>query len=39
MPGNVPVPAPGAAHAIGMRMTRPNLWHAMQEFLTIPQPD
>lgn len=30
---------PGAAHAIGMSLTRANLWHVMEEFLTMPQPN
>lgn len=30
---------PGAAHAIGMSLTRANLWHVVREFLTMPQPN
>ena len=28
---------PGAAHAIGMSLTRADLWHVMHEFLTMPK--
>jgi pimeloyl-ACP methyl ester carboxylesterase len=28
---------PGAAHAVGMSLTRADLWHVMLEFLTMPK--
>jgi pimeloyl-ACP methyl ester carboxylesterase len=28
---------PGAAHAVGMSLTRADLWHVMLEFLTLPK--
>jgi pimeloyl-ACP methyl ester carboxylesterase len=28
---------PGAAHAVGMSLTRADLWHVMREFLTMPK--
>jgi alpha-beta hydrolase superfamily lysophospholipase len=28
---------PGAAHAIGMSLTRADLWHVIHEFLTMPK--
>ena len=28
---------PGAAHAVGMSLTRADLWHVVHEFLTLPQ--
>jgi alpha-beta hydrolase superfamily lysophospholipase len=28
---------PGAAHAIGMSLTRADFWHVMHEFLTMPK--
>ncbi|WP_428534201.1 alpha/beta hydrolase [Rhodopila sp.] len=28
---------PGAAHAVGMSLTRADLWHVMHEFLTMPK--
>jgi pimeloyl-ACP methyl ester carboxylesterase len=28
---------PGAAHAVGMGLTRADLWHVMREFLTLPK--
>ena len=28
---------PGAAHAVGMSLTRAGLWHVMHEFLTLPK--
>lgn len=28
---------PGAAHAVGMSVTRADFWHVMHEFLTMPQ--
>jgi pimeloyl-ACP methyl ester carboxylesterase len=28
---------PGAAHAVGMSLTRADLWHVMREFLTLPK--
>ena len=28
---------PGAAHAVGMSLTRADLWHVVHEFLTLPK--
>jgi pimeloyl-ACP methyl ester carboxylesterase len=28
---------PGAAHAVGMSLTRADLWHVVREFLTLPK--
>jgi alpha-beta hydrolase superfamily lysophospholipase len=28
---------PGAAHAVGLSLTRADLWHVVHEFLTLPK--